>query len=401
MNQLSSADHIALTRQYSAPNYAPLEVVLTKGKGVWVWDVEGKRYLDMLSAYSAMNWGHCNERLLECAREQLETLTVTSRSFFNDQLGYFSKELAEFCGMEAVLIMNTGAEAVETAVKGSRRWGYGVKGIEAERAEIICFEGNFHGRTTTIISFSDGLESRRDFGPYTPGFVLVPYGDLAALEAAITPRTAAILVEPIQGEAGVQVPPPGFLKGIRALCDTNNVLMVADEIQTGLCRTGRVFACEHENVKPDMVILGKSLGGGLVPISAVAGRREIMELFSPGSHGSTFGGNPLACAIAREVLRLIKDERPHERSAELGSYLADELRSWGSKKIEVIRGRGLFVGLDIVKSFGKAKQYCVELMKRGILCKDTRDQTIRLAPPLVIEKEEIDAALAVLREVLG
>lgn len=399
--RLTSADHIEMSEGYSAPNYAPLDVVITRGEGAWLWDVEGRKYLDMLAAYSAVNFGHSHPRIIERGIAQLKRLTMTSRSFYHDQLGPLCHELAAFCGLDKVLLMNSGAEAVETAIKAGRRWGYEVKGIEPNGAEIIVFSGNFHGRTTTIISMSDSESSRKNFGPFTPGFVLVPYGDLEALERAITPRTAAILVEPIQGEGGIIIPPEGYLRGIRDLCDTHNVLMLADEIQTGMCRTGRRFACDHEGVIPDAFIIGKSLGGGVVPISALVGKATVMDLFIPGSHGSTFGGNTFACAIAREVLALINDERPDLRSAELGAFLADSLRSMRSPHITDIRARGLFVGVDINPASGKAKEFCHRLKDRGILCKDTRSMTIRFAPPLVIEKHDLEWALEQLADLFS
>jgi len=400
MERFASHDYIKLAQDYSAPNYAPLDVVLVRGEGSWVWDAEGNKYLDMLSAYSAMNWGHLNKRLIDRAKEQLGILTVTSRAFYNDQFSLFAKELAEFCNSESVLVMNSGAEAVETALKGARRWGYAEKGIEDGKAEVICFSGNFHGRTTTIISFSDSDESRKNFGPFTPGFKLCPYGDAEALEKMITPNTVAILVEPIQGEGGVKIPQSGFLKQVREICTKNKVLFLADEIQTGLCRTGKIFACEYEGVTPDLYIIGKSLGGGIVPISAVVGRKEILDLFTPGSHGSTFGGNPFACAIAREVLALIKEEKPHDRALETGEYLLTKIEELKSPVVEALRGRGLLIGIDVKAESGKAKHFCHLLKDRGILCKDTRQQTIRLAPPLNISREDVDWAVEQLRAVL-
>lgn len=400
MERMASQDYIKLAQDYSAPNYAPLDVVLVRGEGSWVWDAEGNKYLDMLSAYSAMNWGHLNQRIVDRAKEQLGVLTVTSRAFYNDQFSLFAKELAEFCNSESVLVMNSGAEAVETALKGARRWGYVEKGIEDGKAEVICFSGNFHGRTTTIISFSDSEESRKNFGPFTPGFKLCPYGDAEALEKMITPNTVAILVEPIQGEGGVKIPQSGFLKQVREICTKNKVLFLADEIQTGLCRTGKIFACDYEGVTPDLYIIGKSLGGGIVPISAVVGKREILDLFTPGSHGSTFGGNPFACAIAREVLALIKEEKPHDRAFETGEYLLAKIEELKSPVVEALRGRGLLIGIDVRAEGGKAKHFCHLLKDRGMLCKDTRQQTIRLAPPLNISREDVDWAVEQLRAVL-
>ena len=391
--RLASTDHIQLNDQFAAHNYAPLDVVITRGEGAWLWDVEGRKYLDLLSAYSAVNFGHCHPRIIECAISQLRRLTMTSRSFYHDHLGPLSRELATFCGLDRVLLMNSGAEAVETAIKAARRWGYEVKKIPDNCAEIIVFANNFHGRTTTIISMSDAPSSRHHFGPYTPGFTIVPYGDLEALERAINPMTAAILFEPIQGEGGIIIPPEGFIRGIRALCDAHQILMIADEIQTGLCRTGKRFACDHEGVIPDGYIIGKSLGGGIVPISALVGKESLMAPFVPGSHGSTFGGNTFACAIAREVIGVMLDERPDQRSAELGALFADGLRAMNSPHVAEIRARGLFVGMDIHPSSGKAKEFCHRLKDRGILCKDTRATTIRFAPPLVIDKSDLEWAL--------
>jgi ornithine--oxo-acid transaminase len=397
----TSADHIALTEQFSAHNYSPLDVVIAEGKGVWLTDVEGKRYLDMLSAYSAVTWGHCPERFVKGATEQMKRLTLCSRGFYSDQTGLFCRELAELCGMEVVLPMNTGAEAVETAIKAARKWSYEVKGVPDGEAEIIVFGGNFHGRTTTIVSASSSESSKAHFGPLTPGFVMVPYGDAGALEAAITPHTAAILIEPIQGEGGVIIPPAGYLRAVRELCSAHRVLFLADEIQTGLCRTGKVFACEHEGVQPDVCILGKALGASLLPISAVIGSKEVMSVFTPGTHGSTFGGNPLACAVAREVISYIRSEHPEKRAEELGEYFVAGLKAKPLSKISEIRGRGLFVGVDVKKGLGKAKPFCHALKDLGVLCKDTRDSTIRFAPPVVIEKSEIDWALERIRQVLG
>jgi ornithine--oxo-acid transaminase len=397
---LTSEDHFALLEQYCAPNYAPLHVVLASGHGCWLTDVEGKRYLDMHAAYSGINFGHSNERLLKVAHQQLDTLTLTSRAFVTDNLGLFCKELAEFCGMEMTLPMNSGAEAVETSIKLARRWGYERKKVELNKAEVICFNDNFHGRTTTIISFSDAASSRTGYGPFTEGFPLVPYGDIEATRRAITKNTVAILVEPIQGEAGIIMPPEGFLRDLRALCTEHNILLMADEIQTGFCRTGARFACDHEQVRPDVYILGKSLGGGIVPISAVVASRELLSVFTPGTHGSTFSGNPFACAIAREVLRLIDEEKPELNSKSQGDYLLQRLEAAQFEKVEAVRGRGLFIGVDIKHEFGKAKRICEALKDKGILCKDTRDYSIRIAPPLCVTRDEIDQALSVLSTVL-
>ncbi len=398
---LSSQEHIAITEQFSAKNYTPLDVVLTRGEGAWLFDVEGKRYLDMLSAYSAVTWGHCNPRFVAVAEAQMKKLTLCSRGFYSDQTGLLCRDLAELCGMEQVLPMNSGAEAVETAIKAARKWAYEVKKVPDDKAEIIVFSGNFHGRTVTIVSASSSKVSRDHFGPLTPGFVMAPYGDIEALRKLITPHTAAILIEPIQGEGGVIVPPAGFLKGVRALCDEHRVLMLADEIQTGLCRTGAVFACDHEQVKPDLYILGKALGAALMPVSAVVGRNEVMDVFTSGTHGSTFGGNPLGAAIAREVIAYIREEKPEVRARELGDYFVERLKAANLSKISSIRGRGLFVGLDVASQYGKAKAFCTEFMKLGLLCKDTRDQTIRFAPPVVVTKKEIDWAVEQAKVVLG
>ena len=398
---MSTAEHIHLTRSFGTKNYAPVEVVVARGKGVWVWDVEDKKYLDMLSAYSAVNFGHGNERILNAAREQLDRVTLTSRAFFNDQLGPFCQELAELCGMEAVLPMNSGAEAVETAVKAVRKWGYEVKGVEPDKAELICFSNNFHGRTITIISFSDSATGRKNFGPFTPGFKIVPYGDAEALAAAVTKNTVGVLVEPIQGEAGILIPPDGYLKKVRQICDLNNMLMVADEIQTGLGRTGALFACDHEGVKPDIYIIGKSLGGSITPISAVIGMHKVMDVFVPGSHGSTFGGNSLACRVAREVIQIIKAELPFTRVKDLGSWFAGELKTMVGKSFSEVRGRGLLIGADIPPEKGKAKDYCKKLKEIGVLCKDTRERTIRFAPPLIITKEELQWGLDRIKQVFN
>lgn len=397
----SSSDHLEQNHRFGAPNYVPLPVVVSRGAGAWVTDVEGRQYLDMLSAYSALNFGHSNPRLVAVLEEQLKRLTLTSRAFYNDQLGPFCEELAAFCEMEMVLPMNTGAEAVETAIKAARKWGYDRRGIPGESARIVCFDGNFHGRTTTIISFSTEAVSRAGFGPYTPGFDLVPFGDAERLEEVLQDETVAVLIEPIQGEAGVIIPPDGYLQNVRKLCDEHGLLLLADEIQTGLCRTGKRFACEHEEVIPDLYILGKSLGGGLVPISAVVGSREVLQCLGPGTHGSTFGGNPLACAIAREVLRLIIEERPEERARELGGHLLCELTGLIGPAVDSVRGRGLLVGVDISESCGTARQYCEKLCAHQVLTKDTRRQTLRLAPPLVIEQQDLDWGLERIKGVLS
>jgi ornithine--oxo-acid transaminase len=390
---MDSKSIIEITERYSASNYAPLEVVISRGQGAWVEDVEGRRYLDFLSAYSSLNFGHCNPRIVQAAHRQLDTLTIVSRAFYAENVGLLCKDLSELSGKEKVLLMNTGAEAVETAIKGSRKWGYEVKGIPEDKAEIVVFDGNFHGRTTTIVGFSSSELSRKGFGPFASGFVRVPYGDLKTIEAAITPNTVAVLFEPILGEGGVIIPPTGFLKGLRDLCTRNRVLMVADEIWTSLGRTGRIFACDHEDVVPDMYLMAKSLGGGIVPISAVLANDDIMKVFTPGTHGSTLGGNPFACAIAREVLALVREEQPEKRSTELGAYMLERLRAIKSKSIKEVRGRGLMIGIDIDPAAGTAKDFCKKLKKEGVLCKDTHVQTIRMAPPLIISREDLDLGL--------
>ncbi len=392
---------IRLAETYGAHNYHPLPVVIERAKGVWVWDVEGRKYMDCLSSYSALNQGHCHPRIAEAARRQFEKVTLTSRAFHNAELGPLLKQLAELCGMEMVLPMNSGAEAVETAIKTARKWGYLRKRAEEDRAEIIAFENNFHGRTITVVSFSTEAQYRRGFGPFTPGFRVVPFGDAEAVRRAVNRNTVAVLVEPIQGEAGVIVPPAGFLHKLREICTGENILFIADEIQTGLGRTGKLFACEHEGVKPDIYVLGKALGGGFYPVSAVVGSREVLGVFEPGDHGSTFGGNPLACAIAREALRVIVEEKLPERAAEMGDYFMDGLRKIASPHVKEIRGRGLLIGVEIKKESGPARPFCERLMEEGLLCKETHHQVIRFAPPLVISRDEIDWALDRIRRVLA
>ncbi|MFD0165329.1 ornithine--oxo-acid transaminase [Streptomyces decoyicus] len=392
---------IAAAEAHSAHNYHPLPVVVATAEGAWVTDVEGRRYLDMLAGYSALNFGHGNRRLLDAAKAQLERVTLTSRAFHHDRFADFCTQLAALCGMELVLPMNTGAEAVETAVKTARKWGYKVKGVPDGRAKIIVADNNFHGRTTTIVSFSTDPEARADFGPYTPGFEIVPYGDLAALEAAVDADTVAVLLEPIQGEAGVLVPPPGYLAGVRELTRSRNVLFIADEIQSGLGRTGRTFACEHEDVVPDMYVLGKALGGGVVPVSAVVSSREVLGVYAPGEHGSTFGGNPLACAVALEVMAMLRTGEFQQQAVELGEHLHSELGLLvGGGAVDAVRGRGLWAGVDINPSRGTGREISEQLMARGVLAKDTHGATIRLAPPLVISKEDLDWGLDQLRGVL-
>ncbi|MEE9295765.1 MAG: ornithine--oxo-acid transaminase [Phycisphaerae bacterium] len=397
---MTGAQHIELVEQYAAHNYQPLPVVIARAQGVWVEDADGKRYMDMLAAYSAINFGHCNPELIAAAKAQLDDVTLTSRAFHNDQLGPLCKELAELCGMEAVLPMNTGAEGVETAIKTARKWGYTKKGVPADQAKIICCADNFHGRTTTIVSFSTDPQCREGFGPFTPGFEVIRYGDIDALRNAIDDRTVGFLVEPIQGEAGIIVPPAGYLTEARELCRQRNVLFIADEIQSGLGRTGYTLACEHEGVQPDIYILGKALGGGIMPVSAVVSSREILSVFTPGDHGSTFGGNPLACAVARKVVQMLKTGKVQKNAKELGEYLLAKLATLKSDKIKDIRGRGLWVGIEFHPHAGKAKDYCVKLMHEGLLCKDTHEQTMRLAPPLVITRKELDWAFERLQKVL-
>ncbi|MEU5215656.1 ornithine--oxo-acid transaminase [Streptomyces sp. NPDC020807] len=395
-------DAIAAADAHSAHNYHPLPVVVASADGAWMTDVEGRRYLDMLAGYSALNFGHGNRRLIEAAKAQLERVTLTSRAFHHERFAEFCTQLAALCGKEAVLPMNTGAEAVETAVKTARKWGYEVKGVPDGHAKIVVAANNFHGRTTTIVSFSTDHEARDHFGPYTPGFEIVPYGDLTALDAAVTENTVAVLLEPIQGEAGVLVPPPGYLAGVRELTRRRNVLFMADEIQSGLGRTGRTFACEHEGVVPDVYILGKALGGGVVPVSAVVADREVLGVFRPGEHGSTFGGNPLACAVALEVIAMLRTGEYQERAAELGEHLHAELRLLvGGGAVEAVRGRGLWAGVDIAPSRGTGREISERLMERGVLVKDTHGSTIRIAPPLVIGKEDLDWGLEQLRGVLA
>jgi ornithine--oxo-acid transaminase len=385
----------------SAHNYKPLPVVLERGDGVWVWDVDGRRYLDMLAAYSAVNQGHRHPRIIDAAREQMERLTLTSRAFHNDQMGPFLEMLCELTGFERALPMNTGAEAVETAIKMVRKWGYQVKGVPHDRAEIVVCSNNFHGRTTTIVGFSSEDQYRDGFGPFAPGFRLVPYGDAEALEQAITDETVGFLVEPIQGEGGVVVPPDGYMTRARELCTERRVALMADEIQTGLGRTGRMFCADWEGVRPDVLIVGKALGGGVYPVSAALADRELMDVFAPGDHGSTFGGNPLGAAVGRAALSVIVDERLVERSDELGAWFMDELRAIDSPHVLEVRGKGLMIGVEIRTSSGTARPYCEALQERGILAKETHHQVIRFAPPLVIERETLEGALEHVREVLA
>jgi ornithine--oxo-acid transaminase len=394
-SQSAAADLIQLEDRWGAHNYRPLDVVVERAEGVWVYAVDGRRYMDCLSAYSALNQGHCHPRILQAMLEQMSRVTLTSRAFRNDQLPRFCQELARACGMQMVLPMNTGAEAVESAIKAARRWGYTVKHIPRDEAEIIVCENNFHGRTTTITGFSSEPLYKDGFGPFTPGFVTVPFGDIDALEAAVTPRTCALLIEPIQCEAGILIPPDGYLQQAAELCARERVLLMADEIQTGLGRTGRMFACQHEGVQPDVYILGKALSGGVYPVSAVVSSSEILGVFRPGSHGSTYGGNPLACAAARAALGVIEDERLADRSAELGAWLLYELRKLKHPHIKAIRGRGLLIGIELLVP---ARSYCERLKELGLLCKETHDFVIRLAPPLIISEGDLAWAVGQLHK---
>lgn len=389
---------IEKTEKYGAHNYNPLPIVISKAKGIWVEDPEGTKYMDMLSAYSAVNQGHCHPKIIQALKDQADRVTLTSRAFHSDQLGVWYEKIAEVTKKEMTLPMNTGAEAVETAFKAARRWGYHVKGIEANRAEIIACTGNFHGRTMTAVSMSSDEEYREGFGPMLPGIKLIPYGDLEALKEAITPNTAAFIIEPIQGEAGIIIPPEGFLKAAYDICKENNVLFIADEIQAGLGRSGKLFACDWEGVVPDMYILGKALGGGVFPISCVAADKDILGVFNPGSHGSTFGGNPLACAVSVAALEVLEEENLVERSLELGGYFMDRLKEIDHPAIKEIRGRGLFIGVELN---GAARPYCEELKTLGLLCKETHDTVIRFAPPLIITKEELDWALERIQQVFS
>ncbi len=396
----SSREFIDLEDSFGAHNYHPLDVVINRADGVWVWDVEGKKYMDFLAAYSAVNQGHCHPRLVKTMAEQMSRVALTSRAFRNDQLGPFCKEICELTGFARMLPMNTGAEAVETAVKAARKWGYTVKGIAEDQAEILVFDGNFHGRTTTIVSFSADEEYRAGFGPFTPGFRILPYGDLDAVKQAMNPNVCAVLVEPIQGEAGIVAPPEGFLAGLRELTTEHNSLLVCDEIQSGLGRTGRLFAYEHENVRPDIVIIGKALSGGMYPVSAILADDEVMGVFHPGEHGSTYGGNPLGAAVAREALKVLVDEDLVARSAELGTHFMEQLRTIESDHVELIRGKGLWIGLVLTPEAGGARRFCEALQERGLLCKETHHTVIRVAPPLTISRDEIDWAVGQIREVL-
>jgi len=395
--RMNTQDYVELEDRYGAHNYHPLDVVIERAAGVWVYDVEGKRYLDCLASYSAVNQGHCHPAILNAMLDQARKVTLTSRAFRNDQLALLYKELHELTGMDMALPMNSGAEAVETAVKAARKWGYTVKGIPQDRAEIIVCANNFHGRTITIISFSTDEQYRFRFGPFTPGFKVIPFGDAGALRGAISPHTCAFLVEPIQGEAGIVIPPKGFLNEAAAICRDNRVLLMADEIQSGLGRTGKLFAYMHEGIKPDVLIVGKALAGGYYPVSAVLASSEILGVFKPGDHGSTFGGNPLGAAIARTALRVLVEEKMVERSAELGAYFLERLRTLRSPDLREVRGVGLWIGIELN---GAARPYCEALKEQGILCKETHDRVIRIAPPLIITREEIDWAFERIRKVI-
>jgi len=387
-----TAGYVELEDKFGAHNYHPLDVVVKRAEGVWVWDVDGNKYLDFLAAYSALNQGHCHPRIRQAMIEQSERVTLTSRAFRNDQLGPLYEELNALTGYGRVLPMNSGAEAVETAIKAARKWGYKVKGVPQDQAEILVFTGNFHGRTTTIVGFSDDEQYKDGFGPFTPGFSLLPYGDLDAVKRAMNPNVVAVLIEPIQGESGIIIPPEGYLGGIAALCEENRCLFMVDEIQSGLGRTGKLFAFEHENLRPDVVIVGKALAGGLYPVSAILADDEVMNVFNPGDHGSTFGGNPLGCAVAREALKVLVEEKLIQKSAELGDYFMDKLKTISNPKIQEVRGRGLWIGLQLVPEAGGARRYCEALQQKGLLCKETHVDTIRFAPPLVITRDELDWA---------
>lgn len=398
---MSKADvFIREAEQWGAKNYKPLPIVIEKAEGIWVWDPDGQRYMDMLSSYSALNQGHRHPRIISALIEQADRVTLTSRAFHNDRMGPFLHKLCETTGYEKALLMNTGSEAVETALKAARKWGYDEKGVAPDKAEIIAFENNFAGRTISVISFSSEEDYKRGFGPFTPGFKIVPYDDVEAFENAITSNTVAVILEPIQGEGGIIIPSFGYLEKIREITAANNVLMIADEIQTGFGRTGKMFACDHEGVRPDIVTLGKALGGGVFPVSAAIADDSVMKIFTPGIHGSTFGGNPLACAVGMASIDVILEEHLPERSAELGEYFIKQLRTIKSPVVKEIRGRGLFIGIEVKRDYGTARPFCEKLMKLNLLCKETHEQTIRLAPPLVIKKEEIDWALERIERVL-
>jgi ornithine--oxo-acid transaminase len=398
---MDQKEYIQLEETFGAHNYQPLDVVLTRGQGIWVWDVDGNKYLDCLSAYSAVNQGHCHPKIIATVMEQAQKLTLTSRAFRNDQLGLFYKEICELTNSHKVLPMNSGAEAVETVIKAVRKWGYQVKGVPPNQAEIIVCQNNFHGRTITIVGFSTDEQYREGFGPFTPGFKVIPFGDASALEAAVTHNTVGFLVEPIQGEAGVIVPPEGYLKQARAICTKKNVVLILDEIQTGLGRTGKLLAEEHDDIEADLTLVGKALSGGFYPISAVLSIVEVLGVLRPGEHGSTFGGNPLACAVARTALRVLIEEDLIENAANMGEYFLSQLKGIKSPYINNVRGKGLMIGVELIPEAGGARRLCEKLMTKGLLCKETHENTIRFAPPLVIKKEEIDWALERIEPVLA
>ena len=397
---MNTKDYIEIEDQYGAHNYKPLSAVLSEGKGVWVWDVEGKKYLDCLSAYSALNQGHCHPHIVKAMVDQAQKIALTSRAFRNDKLGQLYKKLVDLTGYERVLPMNSGSEAVETAIKVARKWAYVVKGVPKYEAEIIVAAGNFHGRTVTIVSFSTEQFYKEAFGPFTPGFKVVTYGNIEEMKAAITPNTAAVMLEPIQGENGVILPPDGYLKAVSDLCKENNVLFIADEIQTGLCRTGKWFASQHEDLRPDVIVIGKALSGGMYPVSAVLADDAVLGLFQPGEHGSTFGGSPLAAAVAVAALEVLDEEHLADRATELGNYFMSKLRQINSPVVKEVRGRGLLIGVELYPEAGGARRYCEMLQEAGILAKETHDNVIRFAPPLVIEKETLDWALEIIADVL-
>ncbi|MCD6385662.1 ornithine--oxo-acid transaminase [Candidatus Sumerlaeota bacterium] len=391
---------IELEEQFGARNYHPLDVVLTRGKGIWVWDVEGNKYLDFLSSYSAVNQGHCHPKIVQTLIEQAQRLTLVSRAFRNDQLGLFYKELCELTNSHMVLPMNSGAEAVESAIKAVRKWGYTVKGVPRGQAEIIVCENNFHGRTLTIVGFSTEKQYRDGYEPFTPGFKIIPFGDADALENAITPNTVAFLVEPIQGEGGIIVPPEGYLRRVREICNRHNIMLITDEIQTGLGRTGKLLAEEHEGIEADVTLIGKALSGGVYPISAVLSNKEVLGVFHPGDHGSTYGGNPLGCAVARTAIKVLIEEKMIENAAELGPYFMEQLARIDSPYVKEVRGKGLMIGVELAEDAGGARKFCLKLKDKGLLCKETRENVIRFAPPLIITKEEIDWALERIESVL-
>ncbi|NNL42547.1 MAG: ornithine--oxo-acid transaminase [Desulfobacterales bacterium] len=397
---MKQQNYITLENEFGAHNYKPLDVVLTRGEGVWVWDVDGNKYLDCLSAYSAVNQGHCHPTVLSAMIEQAKKLTLTSRAFRNDQLGPFYKELCELTNSHKVLPMNSGAEAVESVIKTVRKWGYKVKGVEEDRAEIIVCENNFHGRTITIVGFSTDPNSTSGFGPFTPGFKIIPFGDTEALENAITPNTVGFLVEPIQGEAGVIIPPAGFLKAARAICKKNNVVLILDEIQTGLGRTGKLLAEEHDGIEADLTLIGKALSGGFYPVSAVLSNSEVLGVLQPGEHGSTFGGNPLACAVGRAALKVLVEEKMIDNAAKMGTYFLEGLKQINNPLVKEFRGKGLMIGMELFPESGGARQYCQKLKEKGLLCKETHENIIRFAPPLVVSKDTIDWALEQIEAVL-